>query len=213
MKKRKKVISNKKLRGEWAEMCFMVRAAEHGLPIAKPWGEMRTYDFIVGSTGYFVSVQVKSTICEVGTGYDCTVRGGHKSYPPGSFDFLAAFAALEDSWYIIPQDAILGKRTVPLHPQSKNAQYEKYREAWHLLQGAKGNRIDCIQACAEFVPETFGSADGSEGAVSIFAHELRSFAQIASSALVQCGSVGSSVSHFSQRTREMEHPSCSSVGD
>jgi hypothetical protein len=213
MKKRKKVISNKKLRGEWAEMCFMVRAAEHGLPIAKPWGEMRTYDFIVGSTGYFVSVQVKSTIFEVGTGYDCTVRGGHKSYPLGSFDFLAAYAALEDSWYIIPQDAILGKRNVPLRPNSKVAPYEKYREAWHLLQGAKGNRIDRIQACAEFAPATFDSVDNSDGILSIFADELRIFARTAYSALVQRGTLGNSASHFSQRTREMGHPSCSSVGD
>jgi PD-(D/E)XK endonuclease len=182
MKKRKNIISNKKLRGEWAEMCFMVRAAEHGLPIAKPWGEMRTYDFIVGSTGHFVSVQVKSTIFEVGTGYECTVRGGHKSYPPGSFDFLAAYAALEDSWYIIPQDAILGRGTVPLRPNSKDAPYEKYREAWHLLQGEKGTMIDRIEACAEFVPATLGSVCSSEGAVSIFACELRRFAQTAYSA-------------------------------
>jgi hypothetical protein len=156
-----------------------VRAAEHGLPIAKPWGEMRTYDFIVGSTGYFVSVQVKSTICEVGTGYDCTVRGGHKTYPPGSFDFLAAYAALEDSWYIIPQAAILGKRNVPLRPNSKDAPYEKYREAWHLLKGPKGNRIDRIEACTEFAPGSFGSIDDSEAAVSTFVHELKLFAQTA----------------------------------
>jgi hypothetical protein len=63
---------------------------ELGIPISKPWGEMRSYDFIVGRPRRFVAVQVKSTIAELGTGYVCTVRGGHKPYPPGSFDFLAA---------------------------------------------------------------------------------------------------------------------------
>jgi hypothetical protein len=58
MKKRKPKISDKKLRGEWAEMRFMVRAAEHGLHVSKPWGEMQSYDFIVGRPHSFVSVQV-----------------------------------------------------------------------------------------------------------------------------------------------------------
>lgn len=181
--KKRKVISNKKLRGEWAEMCFMVRAAEHGLPIAKPWGEMRTYDFIVGSTGYFVSVQVKSTICEVGTGYECTVRGGHTAYPPGSFDFLAAYVVRDNAWYIIPEEEIAGKRSVCLYPRSKTARHEKFREAWHLLQGPNGNMIDRIEACAEFASPTFASVGSSEGAVSLLAHEFKCFAQAACLAL------------------------------
>jgi hypothetical protein len=90
MEKRKPKIVDKKFRGEWAEMIFMTRATELGIPISKPWGEMRSYDFIVGRPRRFVAVQVKSTIAELGTGYVCTVRGGHKPYPPGSFDFLAA---------------------------------------------------------------------------------------------------------------------------
>lgn len=154
MKKRKAIISNKKLRGEWAEPCFMVRAAEHGLQISKPWGEMRSYDFVLGRPGYFVAVQVKSTICEQDNGYRCTVRGGHTSYPAGSFDFLAAYAALEDAWYIIPEEAIDGKESVDLCPNNKAAKYEKYREAWHLLKDNRtvAKKIDRIQACADETP-------------------------------------------------------------
>lgn len=154
MTKRKAIISNKKLRGEWAELCFMVRAAEHGLQISKPWGEMRSYDFVLGRPGYFVAVQVKSTICEQDNGYSCTVRGGHTSYPRGSFDFVAAYAALEDAWYIIPEEAIEGKESVGLYPNNKAAKYEKYREAWHLLKdNAKAEKkIDSIQACADESP-------------------------------------------------------------
>jgi len=151
MKKRKPKIIDKKLRGEWAEMCFMVRAAEHHLPISRPWGEMRSFDFVVGRTGHFVSVQVKSTISELDEGCRCTVRGGHTAYAPGSFDFLAAYVVFEDAWYIIPADKIQGKESLTFFPKSKEAEYEKYREAWHLLQPdthSDNGKIE-IQACVE----------------------------------------------------------------
>jgi len=151
-KKRKPTISDKKLRGEWAEMVFMTRAIELGLPISKPWGEMRSFDFVVGRTRHFVSVQVKSTIAEFGTAYVCTVRRGHKPYPPGSFDFLAAYVVDENAWYIIPEKETWDKGSVTLHPNSPKAKYEEYREAWHLLHpdadAVKGH-IDSIQGCAE----------------------------------------------------------------
>jgi len=152
MKKRKPKISDKKLRGEWAEMVFMTRATELGLPVSKPWGEMRSYDFVIGRPGHFVAVQVKSTIAEVGTGYECTVRGGHQCYPPGSFDFLAAYVVHENAWYIIPEEDIQGQESVSLYPKLAKARYEKFREAWHLLDPdidpAPGH-IDSIQGCAE----------------------------------------------------------------
>jgi PD-(D/E)XK endonuclease len=135
-KRRPKIIQDKKQRGEWAEMRFMARAAENGLAVSKPWGEMRPFDFVVGKTGRFISVQVKSTVCEYEAGYDCTVRGGHKAYPAGSFDFVAAYVVPVDVWYIIPAEAIRGKRSVMLYPELKTAKYEPYREAWHLLREA-----------------------------------------------------------------------------
>jgi len=150
MKKRKPKISDKKLRGEWAEMRFMVRAAEHGLHVSKPWGEMQSYDFIVGRPHSFVSVQVKSTTAEMDNGYVCTVRGGHRSYAAGSFDFLAAYVVFEDVWYIIPAEKIQGKGCLTLYPKSKKAKYDKYREAWHLLRRPEFNGD--IQACAEEFP-------------------------------------------------------------
>ena len=159
VKRRKpKIIQDKKKRGEWAESVFLARAAEHGLPVGKPWGEMCSYDFIVGKTGRFVSVQVKSTICPIDTGYDCTVRGGHKSYPAGAFDFLAAYVVVEDSWYIIPASVIHGKRAIVLNPNLPTAKYEKYREAWHLLREAAqlGEQAESASTPAE----TESCADG-----------------------------------------------------
>jgi len=136
MTTRKKIINDKKLRGEWAESVFMERATQHGLAVSKPWGEMNSYDFVVGKSGRFVSVQVKSTTAELGDGYLCTVRGGHEAYRAGSFDFLAAYAVPADTWYLIPAELIRGKKSLTLYPNSKTAKYEKYREAWHLLKEA-----------------------------------------------------------------------------
>ncbi len=138
MKKRKPgIIKDPKARGEWAEMRFMERAAERGLCVSKPWGDSSSYDFVIGRPGHFVSVQVKSTVCQSGGGYECCIRGRkNEAYEPGSFDFLAAYVVLRDAWYIIPAGAVLGKETVALFSQSKHAKYEGYREAWHLLREA-----------------------------------------------------------------------------
>lgn len=94
MKNRKpKIIKDKKLRGEWAESVFMARAGERGLQVSKPWGESNSYDFVVGTKGKFVSVQVKSTTFKVETGYDCTIRGsGHTEYRRRSFVLLFSMA-------------------------------------------------------------------------------------------------------------------------
>ncbi len=54
-----------KERGEWAEMRFMARAAEHGFRVSKPWGESSRYDFAVEANGRFLRIQVKSTVCRV----------------------------------------------------------------------------------------------------------------------------------------------------
>lgn len=137
MKKQKpQIIEDKKQRGEWAESVFMARANEHGLPVSKPWGELSSYDFVIGKTGRFVSVQVKSTMSKEKNGYVCTVRGGHRAYAAGSFDFLAAYVIPEDAWYIIPAQVIQGKECIALYPNLPTAKYEQYREAWTLLREA-----------------------------------------------------------------------------
>lgn len=140
MKKRKKIIKDKKLRGEWAESVFMVRAGEEGLPVSKPWGDSNSFDCVVGRPGKFVAVQVKSTIAklESGEGYICSTCSSHKAYRAGAFDFLAAYVVLEDAWYIIPAKLIRGLKSVSLCTQGKEAKYEGYREAWHLLREAAG---------------------------------------------------------------------------
>lgn len=139
VKRRKtKIIKDKKKRGEWAESVFLARASEEGLPASKPWGDSRSFDCVVGRPGKFVAVQVKCTIArlEKGEGYICSVCSSHKPYPPGSFDFVAAYVILEDAWYIIPEKEIRGLKSVSLCTVGAEAKYERYREAWGLLRKA-----------------------------------------------------------------------------
>jgi hypothetical protein len=152
VKRRKpKIIKDKKKRGEWAESMFLVRAGERGLTASKPWGDSCSYDCVVGRPGKFVAVQVKCTIARLvsGTGYNCSVCSSHRPYPPGSFDFLAAYVILEDTWYIIPEKEIRGLKSISLCTTElgSEAKYEHYREAWGLLRKASeiGGNDDCTE--------------------------------------------------------------------
>jgi len=145
------MIKHPKRRGEWAEMRFMAMATENGLEVAKPYGEMARYDFAVEHEGRFARVQVKSTMYRNGRGYACTMRGWRGPYGRNEFDYLAVYLILEDLWYIIPVKNIRGQWTISLDPNRKNARYEPYREAWHLLRGEspKSGKVRSIEACAE----------------------------------------------------------------
>jgi hypothetical protein len=137
MKKRKiKIIKDPKKRGEWVESVFMARAGELGIAVSRPWGDSRSYDFVVGRPGHFVGVQVKSTTIESGGGYACVIRKQGKAYPRGSFDYVAAYVVPEDVWYIIPASKVWGRECVTVCSESPQAQFEEYREAWHLLHEA-----------------------------------------------------------------------------
>jgi hypothetical protein len=143
-------IKHPKLRGEWAELRFMARAAEHGLQVTKPWGETARYDFAVEYEARFVRVQVKSTMFKDNDGYSCTVRGCRGPYVGDPFDFVAAYLIPEDIWYIIPAEKFQGQGSIGLYPRLKKSKYGRYKEAWHLLRGKRrdGNFIGDIQACA-----------------------------------------------------------------
>jgi len=98
MKNRGMGITHPKLRGEWVELKFMLRALELGLHLNKPWGEVVPYDFTVEDAGDFARVQVKSTMFVDRGGYSCTVRGSDGPYEGDPFDYLAAYIFQEDMW-------------------------------------------------------------------------------------------------------------------
>ena len=147
-------IKHAKLRGEWAELQFMLRAIELGLHLNKPWGEVMPYDFVVEHLGCFLRVQVKSTMFKDRGGYSCTMRGSEGPYLKNAFEYVAAYVFQEDLWYIVPGEMVVGQGSIALYPKLKDAKYAPYKEAWHLLCGG-GRRpgwVDRIQACVEEEP-------------------------------------------------------------
>ena len=157
-KQRPEIIRDNKKRGEWAESVFAARAAENGLAVSKPSGDSTSFDYVVGHPGKFVAVQVKCTIARLqnGKGYICNLKSNNKRYPPGAFDFVAAYVIPEDAWYIVPVKAIGGQATLSLCTVGTWAKFEKYREAWNLLREAAG----CEAAAEEAVSESRESPVG-----------------------------------------------------
>jgi hypothetical protein len=126
-------IKNRKQRGEWAEMCFMARAAAHGLCVAKPYGDSARYDFAIEHEGHFLRVQVKSTKYMRFGSYICHTTST-QPYRANQIDFFAAYVIPADAWYILPASALQGKAMVCFSPHRKTSKYGRYREAWHLLR-------------------------------------------------------------------------------
>jgi hypothetical protein len=145
---KRKWVKGCKERGEWAELCFMARAAGLGMSVSKPLGDSQQYDVLVEAGGRILRVQVKSTIyCRRGGEYSLNVMGpGRERYEPGSVDFFAIYLIPVDEWYIIPYEAV-GRKNLSLHftPGGKRQKYGKYREAWGLLEEGEIT----IQACVD----------------------------------------------------------------
>jgi hypothetical protein len=126
-----------KLRGEWVELLFMARAAEHGLLVMRPWGDSSRHDFVVEAGGRFLRVQVKSTNFRKSKFYVCSmVRFGQKCYTSDDIDFFAIYVIPVDTWYFVPVgEAPKRTKTISLSPHNSLSKHACYREAWDLLRG------------------------------------------------------------------------------
>lgn len=137
-----------KRRGELAELVFLLIATRLGFVVSKPYGESERYDFVLDSrltlpnfrlASLFWRVQVKATTQILNGLYRINAhrRTGRRAVPyrPGEIDFVAAYIIPEDTWYIIPLQAVRG--TSLLFRQKKDRRpglYDQYKEAWHLLR-------------------------------------------------------------------------------
>src|SRR5579863_4523833 len=101
----------------------MAGAAEHGLCITKPWGEMAHYDFAIEHQGRFLRVQVKSTKYKRFGSYICRTTSTSRPYRANQIDFVAAYVIPLDVWYMLPDSAFQGKAAVCLSPHRKNSKY------------------------------------------------------------------------------------------
>ena len=123
-----------KQRGELAEAAFLCKAKTLGFSVAKPWGDSDPFDFILQSGSNCWRVQVKSAYVKSAGGYGTSLFGGtrRRAYTCDDIDFLIAYAAPEDVWYVVPVAVFQRVKTIRFYPGG-NSKYEKYREAWCLM--------------------------------------------------------------------------------
>ncbi len=142
-----------KQRGEWVELQFMARAAQHCFAVSKPWGDTQAYDVGIEHEENFLRVQVKSTVVKCGAGYRCMFLPNHRKkrdYSIDQIDLFAAYVIPEDAWYLIPAVLLLGQRRrtmamlCPVVEPAKKASYiyEGYREAWNLLKKRRSELLN-----------------------------------------------------------------------
>ena len=119
----------------------------------KPWGEMRSFDFVVGRTRHFVSVQVKSPPSpnsELLMSAPCAAATSLIRPAPSTFSLPTSSTRTRGTSSPKKKPGTKG----PSHsiPTPRRRSRRKYREAWHLLDpdvdAVKGH-IDSIQSCAE----------------------------------------------------------------
>lgn len=156
-------IKHPKLRGEWAELRFMARAAEHGLRVSKPWGDCASYDVTVEHNGQFLRVQVKSTKSNQrrSHSYVCDLRRrGGEPYTQDRVDFFAIYIIPCDTWYIFPPKvAISSQSNLTLSPHRSDSKHAPYKEAWHLLCGGAESEG---RVCSENCPQPEDAEEGPD---------------------------------------------------
>lgn len=166
----KRVENDRNVKGEIAELRFLERVTALGYVACRPFGNSARYDFLVEARGRITRVQVKSSWerCEIGVYHVCCVSGAHyrnRPYEPGEIDFLAAYAAGDDAWYIVPVRELPRYRTMRVCPRpGRTGRYERYREAWRLLElGRTSRMVKKIWAMASKASPQIGAQEcGSE---------------------------------------------------
>ena len=119
--------------GELAEARFLAKSLGMGVAVAKPWGDSRSYDFILDDLGKLTRVQVKAAFRE-GRQRAYSLRAHNhqlESYTKEEIDVLAGYVGPEDAWYLLPVRVITKLRSLKLFPGSrkKRSKFERWREA------------------------------------------------------------------------------------
>ena len=147
---RKPVHRNTKHTGELSEAAFLLKAETLGFHLAKPWGDSERYDFILDTGSRLWRVQLKCTQVLRARGYDVqaiySIYGKGKAvYTADDIDLLVAHIVPLNIWYILPIEAFTPSKSLRLYPDivTKNPRWEKYREAWHLLEPNQEARTAC----------------------------------------------------------------------
>jgi hypothetical protein len=121
-------------------VAFVHKAISLGFVVAKPYGHIHRYDFIVEGGQDLWRVQVKTSIFQRKGSYQlCVRRSTHSrrlSYTESELDFVVAYVIPENAWYVLPVRKVLERKSLILRPKGipREDPYAHYREAWHLLR-------------------------------------------------------------------------------
>ncbi len=132
-----------KREGELGELRFAVEAMGRGLRLYQPYGDSAPYDFIVDGAAGLKRVQVRSVWFKSRFYHvPCMRTLRRKAYTKREIDAVAAYVAPEDLWYLVPVEALKGRRGLYLWPHSKQSRglWEGYREKWEVLGGENVSR-------------------------------------------------------------------------
>lgn len=127
-----------KARGEVAEARFVAKAMSLGFSVSRPVGDSRPYDFILQFNHRLTRVQVKSAWTKHGGGYHFTTslgrtsRSGIRPYAAGEVDFIVAYIAPHDAWFILPIAEVRNRTQFKLCVRS-HSRLLTFRGRWDLL--------------------------------------------------------------------------------
>ncbi len=135
----------RKRRGEAAQAAFLARATALNSGVCIPWGDSERYDTVVDFGRALFRVQVKSATAFAENRYRVKTTGASgRVYTSKEIDFFVAYIVPENIWYIIPIQAIGQRKGIRFYPTSRRqskAEFEKYREAWCLLDSCLSVRL------------------------------------------------------------------------
>lgn len=147
-----------KRRGEMVEIAFLHRATDLGFRVSKPFGDSDPYDFIVdnGRRRWLVQVKSSGKFCAKNVYHVNAGRhtyAGRRAVPqlvpylPEEIHFLAVLIVPEDTWYIIPIQALDGRVSLRIHSPNhpRKGDFAPYAEAWHLLTGGSSRSVRPIR--------------------------------------------------------------------
>jgi len=124
---------NPKRMGEEIEAAFLAKVCKLRIPVCKPWGDSERYDFVVDWGKGFWRVQVKGGSNYSGSSYRVGTGSTGGPFTKEDMDFVVAHIVAVDEWFVVPIEIAEGLAGLWFNPRSTRARFEKYREAWCLL--------------------------------------------------------------------------------
>jgi hypothetical protein len=130
--------------GDLGEVAFLHKATELGFMVAKPYGTIHPFDFILQGGQNLWRMQIKA-VSHLRKGlYPVSISRSQgqrlRAYTKSEVDFVAVYIIPEKTWYILPVREVAKCRTLRFRRKGHHRPdiYAHYREAWYLLREPDG---------------------------------------------------------------------------